>query len=168
VSVFYVNTYGIKHTLETFEGVVKRAADTRPAMEEIYLTILDIEQEAFDREGARGGFSVWEKNALSTLVKKVKARGTSKILQETDRLMKSMTTPYSADAFVRINKTSIQMQPRLSAIPYGRAQMLGQPGHFPARDYLRFSKSDAAAFGREVSRHLMRRRGPGKISVEFS
>lgn len=171
---FHITSHGIQHAIETFDGIALNASDTRPAMEEIYLTILDIEAEAFEKEGARSGFPKWQA-LLYTTEKAKKERG--QILVDFGKLRKSMTEYRSPDATVRIHKDYIVFAPNLERVPYGRIQRLGGwqshgrgggKTHIPARDYIRFSKTDSAAFAKEIARHLMRRRGPGSIAVTIA
>lgn len=169
---FTIRVYGTNEAAEHIAGIGQNALNARPAMEQIYLTILDIEQEAFEKEGARGGFSKWQRLAISTVIRKVKRGMPSSILRESDKLMNAMTTYRSRDAYTRIEKDRIIFQPKMTkdAIPYGRIQQKGGRAggaDIPARPYIRFSKQDSAAFGRELARHVMKRHGTGRIGVSF-
>lgn len=169
--IFTIRVYGVNEAAETIESFGRQAANARPALEEIYLTMLDIEHEAFEKEGARSGFPKWTKLALSTIIRKVKKKMNPRILQESERLMRSMTQYRSSDAYTRIEQTRIIFQPKLTAIPYGRIQKKG--GHagganIPPRDYIRFSLLDRQAFAKEMMRHLSSKRGPGKIGISFN
>lgn len=168
---FHVVTYGVKQAEQHLEQIASRTVNARPAFEEIYLTILDIEHEAFDNEGARSGFSKWTKLTINTIIHKAKKSLSSHILQESERLYGAMTTYRSPDAYVRIEKDKIVFAPKL---PYGRIhQKGGITGGFtagsvvPARPYVRFSQTDANAFGREIMRHVMGRGRSGSIGVNY-
>lgn len=167
---FTIRVYGVDEAVARFEGIAAAAVNARPAMEEIYLTMLDIEQEAFEKEGARSGFAKWQKNALSTVIRKVKRHMSTTILRESDRLMNAMTTYRSKDAYTRIERDRIIFQPKMTNIPYGRIQQKGGSAggaDIPARQYIRFSKTDQQAFARELVKHLTRHQGPGRIAVSF-
>jgi phage gpG-like protein len=168
---FRIVVFGDKHAASRLEGIAANAANTRPAMEEIYLTILDIEEEAFDNEGARSGFTRWHKLALATVVYKVKRHLSPAILEETGRLRTAMTTFRHPDQYSRIERDKIVFSPRLPSIPYGRIHQFGGVAGgslIPARPYIRFSETDKQAFGRELLRHVMKdRTGPGKINLVF-
>jgi len=192
-----ITIYGEKHAARVLEGIGDRAMNARPAMEEIYLTMLDIEEETFEKEGARGGFPRWVPNAFATIEWKARHKYHPAILRATDKLRTAMTTFHHPDQIVRISGIQIQFQPKLTTIPYGRIQQKGGrtkvttgkgPGgkvtagrdkrgrqrflrtyvKIPARPYVRFTESDADAFSKEVMRHLMRQKpGQGKIGVSF-
>lgn len=169
--IFTIRVYGVDEAAETLESFGHQALYARPALEEIHLTMLDIEHEAFEKEGARSGFTKWQKLALSTIIRKVKRKMDPRILQESGRLMRAMTHYRSPDAYTRIEATRIIFQPKSTAIPYGRIQKRG--GHagganIPARDYIRFSALDRRAFAKEMMRHLASKRGSGRIGVTFN
>lgn len=186
-----ITIYGEKHAARTLEGIGDRAANARPAMEEIYLTILDIEEETFEKEGARGSFPRWVENSFATIEWKARHRYHPAILRATDKLRTAMTTYRHPDAITRITGLQIQFQPKLTAIPYGRIQYKGGKvqntgsfkmkgarltgnlkivaGAIPPRPYIRFTELDANAFAKEIMRHLMRpQKGAGKLGVTFN
>jgi phage gpG-like protein len=120
-----IQVFGEKQAARRLENIGDQAANARPAMEEIYLTILDIEDETFDREGARGGFPRWLQNAPATLLWKARHRYHPAILRATDALRTAMTTYRHPDQVVRISNVQIMFQPKLTRIPYGRIQQKG-------------------------------------------
>lgn len=171
---FRIVVFGAHAAKEYIEGLGTQAANARPAFEEIYMTILDIEQEAFERQGARDGFPRWAPLAPATILWKIKRKLRPEILRATDRMMKAFTTYRSPDMVTRIEKDKIVFTPKSSAIPYARVHQegyvdensrRGSYGELPPRPPVRFSKSDQAAFAREIVRHITRRSGPGKIGI---
>lgn len=190
---FHITVLGEKHAAQTLEGIAEQAANTRPAMEEIYLTILDIEDEAFDNEGARAGFPKWEEILLSTVLRKAakKPPGDPRILHDTLRLRRGATGYRSKDQYTRIEQNKIVFMPRVMyrGVNIAKLHQFGYSiriksymewddkmqrnraqthAKVPARPIVRFSKRDADAFGRELMRHLTRRaKGPGTMGVSL-
>lgn len=123
--VTQVVVFGEKHAASVLEGIADRAANARPAMEEIYLTILDIEDEAFANEGARSGFPRWANLSMATILWKAKHKYHPAILQATGLLREVMTTYRHPGAVVRISALEITVQPKLTVVPYARIQQKG-------------------------------------------
>lgn len=162
--MFSVVTYGTKVVEQYLKGVAVNARDIRPALDEIYVTILDIEEEAFEKEGARSGFPPWEPLTLSTVLRKLKRGGDPRILRETNDLMRSVTRFRDRQQYARIERDKIVFSSRR---PFARVHQEGKSFtisgrniDIPARPFIRFSQTDSEAFGREILRHVTKRR-PG-------
>lgn len=161
---FRIVVYGEKHAALTIEGIGNQAVNLRPALEEIYLTALDIEQELFEKEGARGGFPKWEKLTWEHLRWKVRRGMSPEILRMRDDLYYAMTTYRSRHAFVRFDKTGFVWRPVNPVYKFhmtGYTTRTNKVTKVPARPFVRFTEQDRQAFGREIARHLMRKRGKG-------
>lgn len=142
------------------EGLGRNARNPRAALEEIYLTVLDIIGETFEAQGARGGFPRWARLQLSTVVDKATRGADPRILFDSSELFESMTTYRHPLQQVRIDNSGITLAPRLARgrIHQKGAKGLGTRGQaeLPARPFIRFTESDRQAFAREILRHLVK------------
>lgn len=159
---FRISIYGEKRAASVIEDIGEQAVNLRPAFEEIYLTALDIEQELFEKEGARGGWPRWTRLSFRQLQYKVRRGLSPEILRMTDKLLGAMTQFKSPEAFVRFDKNGFTWKPKDPAYKF---HMTGTY-KMPSRPFVRFTEQDRTAFAREIGRHLMRRRG-GSIGVDF-
>jgi phage gpG-like protein len=162
VVAFRISVYGVNHAEQTFDNIGDNAANIRPALEEIYLTMLDIEQELFEKEGARGG-PRWAKLDIDWLKWKIKRGFSPEILRWRDNLYYAMTVYRSRHAFVRITQEAITLRPINEVYHY---HMTGT-STMPKRTFVRFTQQDKDAFAREISRHLTRGRTPLTTKVDF-
>lgn len=141
----------------------------RPALEEIYLTVLDIVEETFDTEGARGGHEKWDPITFAYEKWKMKRRPGTPILVFDSELKASVTTYRHPQQFLRIDQTKIVFASKLkrgewhqkgwkpnvkfrSAKSVGRSKGAGRVGKRP---FIRFTEADRNAFGREILRHVV-------------
>ncbi len=132
------------------------AADIRIPLAEIYLTILDIIDEMFDREGERQGHPRWTADKIAQVVYKAKHDPplNPHILQATSALKIAMTTYRHPMQFVRIEKTKIVISSKMLR---GKVHQVGSPSaHIPARPYIMVSESDSNMMAREILRHVTR------------
>jgi phage gpG-like protein len=170
---FRIVVYGAREVAEDFGELAKRVVHTRPAMEEIYLTMLDIEQEIFEKEGARGGDMKWAMLSPAWRARKIKMGGDPRILRFRGRLEASVTHYRHPDQFIRLDKDKIVFG---SKLPYAKVHQkgskhLGKTGRLvegiggvtvflgegtPQRKYVKFTNQDAKAFAKEVSRYVMK------------
>lgn len=165
---FRVTVYGDKHAEIALLSIGERARYMRPALEEIYLTILDIVDENFDTEGQRGGFKRWDPITYGYEIYKFKRRPGKPILQFDSELKASVTQYRHPEQFLRIDQTKIVFASKLAR---GRWHQRGwrQPRphgtttsgrslarkKVPARPFVRFSEADRNAFGREIMKHVV-------------
>jgi phage gpG-like protein len=159
VTQFKIVTQGASHAASVIEHMGERAANPRPALEEIYLTALDIIDENFEAEGARGGHARWADNLLTTLIWKARKGYDPRILRATGELKESMTTFRHPEQYSRIERYKIVLSSRLlrgklHQRGYGVVQKGGGRTAVPARPYIRFTQGDARAFAREIARFL--------------
>jgi phage gpG-like protein len=150
---FYFVTQGERHAASVIESMGVQAANLRPALEEIYLTALDIIDETFDKEGERGGFPHWEMVAWQTSQEKARKGQDPRILRATGLLHESMTQYRHPLQYSRIERYKIVLSSRLVR---GVVHQRGS-ATVPARPYVRFTETDAAAFAREILRHITKR-----------
>jgi len=175
---FRITVYGEKHAEIALLSLGEKARYMRPALEEIYLTVLDIVEETFDREGARGGFPKWDPITIAWEKRKHKVRPGMPILVFDSELKASVTQYRHPQQFLRIDQTKIVFASRLkrgkwhqkgwqqkskgftlgSNVSFGgSSQRRTRAGKVkvPARPFIRFSESDRNAFGREIMRHVI-------------
>lgn len=151
---FRISVSGVHHAASFLEGMAENARNPRAALEEIYLTFLDIVGETFDASGARGGFPVWKSLQLDTVVRKVKLGLDPRILRATGAMHEALTSYRSPEVSVRIDRYGITFNPRMLR---ARVAQTGG-GRVPARPWVRLTESDRKAFSREIARHLVKRR----------
>ena|SRR5215831_2559237 len=115
----------------------KRAMDTEPIIQLIALDMMEITNTQFTSEGRRGGGS-WKRLAPSTIRKK----GSSQILQDTGKLIDSLTVPGHGLQILNIGFNEIEYGTRR---PWAFVHQHGsRDGHVPARPFLRFRVEDEA------------------------
>lgn len=171
-----VVVYGDRLVAHHLDELGFRAVEARPAMEEIYLTILDIVDEIFDSQGARGGDAPWQPVSPTWLERKVRLTGEPRILHFHHKLRESVTKFRHPDQYARVQRDKVVFGSRL---PYAEVhQKGGKRFHatkksatlvgadnvehsewigegIPQRQYIKFTGQDARAFGREVMRFMM-------------
>lgn len=159
---FRIIVYGEREVAQDFEDAGEAAIDTRPAMEEIYLAMLDIEQEIFSSEGAHGGHEKWKPLAFSTLKDRQRDGQHQGILHATGRLFRSMTEYRSSEQFVRITRNSIAFSSRR---PWAFVHQQGGVGtNVPQRKFVFYNDVEARSFAREISRHILRQFKHGTVT----
>lgn len=166
--VFRITVYGEKHAEIALLSLGENARYMRPALEEIYLTVLDIVEETFDREGARGGAKKWDPITVAYEKWKFQRRPGKPILVFDEELKASVTQYRHPQQFLRIDQTKIVFASKLkrgqwhqkgwrpsvkfrSAKNVGAAKSAGKVG---IRPFVRFTAEDRNAFGREILRHV--------------
>jgi phage gpG-like protein len=166
---FRLVTYGVREIADDLEALGHRAINTRPIMEEIYLTILDIEEEIFDTQGIRLGGLKWPAITLQWRFAKAKRGADPRILHASGRLRDSVTKYRHPDQHVRIERDKIVFG---SKLPYAKIHQTGSDqffdeggrvegglaisGGLPQRKYIGFSQQDKANFTRGIERHIMK------------
>ncbi len=152
---FRVVTQGTRLIRLKLVRMTERAEHAKPAMNEIYLTILDIIDETFEKEGARSGLPRWAADTVRWEVKKIKLGLDPRILRATGELHESMTTYRHPLQYVRVENAKVVINSKLMR---GKVAQKGYAkGGIPARPYVRFTKMDSHAFGREVMRYIMQK-----------
>jgi len=153
--LFKIVTYGEEKAAINFEQMGLRAFNARPAFERIYLRMLDIEQEIFEREGNRGQ-APWEILTLTWLSEKVEQGLDPRILHATGRLRRSMTTFRSPDQYTRIERSKIVFASKRA---YAITHQKGWPSSgIPQRRFVHFTKIDQREFAIEILNHIRGRR----------
>jgi phage gpG-like protein len=152
---FTIVSTGTEVAASFIEGMGTRAAAPRPALEEIYATVLDIIGETFDDEGARGGFPKWADDTEQWIYEKARHGGDSRILRDTGELFHDATSFRSSGMYTRIERDRIILTPR--TVKGKVAQVGTTDGSHPARPFIRFTYDDQQAFAREILRHIMGR-----------
>lgn len=173
VPQFRITVYGERKVAHDIDELANRMVATRPAIEEIYLTILDIEDEIFDSQGARGGDPRWAPVSPQWRKRKTSLGGDPRILHFRHKLRESVTQYRHPDQYVRLERDKIVFGSRL---PYARIHQKGEKKFggerglalgiknqqvalgegVPKREYIKFTDADAKAFAREVSRYIMK------------
>lgn len=153
--IWKIVSYGEKVAAINLEEMGQRAMHARPAFEQIYLTILDIEDEMFDRSGARGQ-AEWLPISIETINRKVRDGLSPEILQATGDLRASLTQYRHHLQSSRIEQTKIVFSSRR---PFARLHQEGKGG-MTKRRFIHFTRADHAAFAREIVRYVRGRRTP--------
>lgn len=172
---FRIVTFGAKQAAAHLTDIGNRAVDVRVPLTEIYLSILDIVEEIFAREGQYAGNDKWLELSTDHLRAKRKLGKDLRILRMDGDLHASVTQMNHPDQFKRIARDHIVFK---STRPFADVHFRGQrkkgigsrtPGSaafhrgVPARPFIAFSESDRRAFAREILRHLIKTKqiGPG-------
>jgi phage gpG-like protein len=140
-----------------------RALRARPAMEEIYLTVLDIVEEQFETQGRRGG-EEWTPIDDVWLARKLREGRDPRILHSTGHLRASVTQYRHRSQYVRIEDHKIVFRsqtPYADVHQFGGARF-GRPD-IPKRQFVKFLKRDQQAFAKEILKHVtkqIKRRKP--------
>lgn len=163
---FTIKTFGVETAAAAIESLGWQATNVKPAMEEIYEVILDIVDETFDTEGARGGFKPWPPNTPVTIDEKARFGLGPGVLVSSGTLRDAMTSPRHPYQSARILKTHIVFAPksmprkrkgksRRGSYNYGRLHQTGE-GNMKKRPFIRFTFDDQQAFAKEIERHIMK------------
>jgi hypothetical protein len=165
---FRIVTFGAKQAAATLTNIGERAVNARPAFEQIYLTVLDIVDEIFDKEGERGGQEPWLPLTPGHLRWKQKHHKDLRILRMDGDLHASVTKFKHPQQFSRIAKDHIVFK---STVPFSDVHFHGQkkkgvgsrtPGTeafhrgVPKRQFIFFTEADRRAFAKEILVHLMK------------
>lgn len=154
-----ITVSGLKAVGFKFEGIEARAVNARPLMEEWYLTVLDMIDETFDREGARAGFPRWY--PLSNQWAKEKQRskrpggpGDPRILRDTGEMHRALTTPRHPEVYTRIENLAVIIRPR-DSLMRARVHMAGSKKRgIEQRPWLRMGQADQTSFGKSLVRYI--------------
>tara|TARA_Y100001973_G_C5201032_1_gene337693 strand:+ start:2739 stop:3221 length:483 start_codon:yes stop_codon:yes gene_type:complete len=136
-------------------GIIqKRLLDFRPAFEAIAQDFAVSQGTMFKKRGAISGFQRWADLRPSTLAKK-KGRAKTKILQDTGRLMGSLTNVKDPEFVAIYNKKSISLG---TSVPYAKWHHKGT-SQMPKRSLLRYTKAREKKWGSLIVRHIVSSRG---------
>lgn len=168
---FRVVTYGATTAAANLAQMGANAINARPAFEEIYLTMLDIEDEMFERQGARGQ-PRWTPLGYRQIVDKRRKGQDPRTLIATGLLRASVTTYRHPMQYTRIERDKIVFG---SQRPFAKVHQKGQKqgrdaafntdifgnliprsGGVPQRKFIHFTEQDENAFAREILRHVVR------------
>lgn len=156
---FTIVSSGALRAAWRIQGLARQAANVRPAMEEIYMMILDIEEEIFQSQGTRGGREGWTPLSLGWQRKKFsdESIGHVGILEYTGLLRDTVTRWRHPMQYTRIERSKIVFR---SQRPFADLHQKGKGG-MPQRQWIYFTKQDAMNFAQEIKDHIMQRTSVG-------
>lgn len=131
------------------------ALDFRPAGDDLMQLMQDIERDQFDTEG-RSGSGGWKPLKASTIRQKARhlhAEGVVRILQNTERLVKSLTDKDADDAVREVNAGSFVYA---STVPYAKYHQTGAPrANVPQRRPVELTETNRRDMVKILQAHLM-------------
>jgi phage gpG-like protein len=154
---FTIVSTGALRAAFRIRGLGEQAANCRPAMEEIYMMILEIEDEIFESGGARGGRQEWHPLSHDWLTSKWNRGKNVFVLQEDGTLRDSVTRWRHPLQYTRIERSKIVFR---SQRPFADLHQKGEGG-MPKREFIYFTKLDAERFAQQIKQHVMSRRAGG-------
>lgn len=148
---FTIVSSGVLRAAWTIRGLGEQADNMRPAMEDIYMTILEIEDEIFRSQGTRGGREGWLPDSLAWTQEKYRRGLHPGTLQAEGLLRDSVTRWRHPLQYARIEKHKIVFK---SQRPFADLHQKGEGG-MPKRQFIYFTKQDALGFAKTIKDHIM-------------
>lgn len=141
---YFIQAMGVREVQRGFRAAAAAGVDVSPAMEDISVEMMAIEEQVFNSQGRRGGGS-WKRDSIEWLTRKQRLGLDPRINHATLELRDSVTIPDAYGQIKRVGSHSLWFG---SDLPYAEVTQRNRP-------FIKFTPFDRASFRKIIADYLV-------------